>query len=269
MNKTILITGASDGIGLETAKSLISQGHNVLLHGRNPNKLANVLNDLSKLSDEAILETYIADLSDLNQVQKLIEDISETHDLLDVIINNAGVFSGPDNILENGLDIRFVVNTIAPYLLTKGLLHLLPSNGRVVNLSSAAQAPVDLDALLGKLKLEDYPAYAQSKLAIVMWSNCLALQLKDTDSVVTSINPGSLLASKMVKDNFGVEGGDLKIGADILVRAAVSEEFENKSGSYFDNDAKYFSDPHPDALDLYKSKEIVDAIEEVISKLVK
>lgn len=266
MKKTILLTGASDGIGLVTAEALVAEGHNVLLHGRNASKLDAVLNKLSDIPQAASLETYVADLSSLDQVQKLIEDIRQKHDKLDVIINNAGVFSSPNNSLANGLDLRFKVNTISPYLLTKGLLSLLPSDGRVVNLSSAAQSPVDIDALLGKTQLEDYPAYAQSKLAIVMWSNHLAQQLDKTLAVVTSINPGSLLGSKMVKDNFGVEGGDLKIGADILCRAALSDEFNNKSGSYFDNDAKQFADPHIDALDQTKCKQVVDTIESILNQ---
>lgn len=268
MKQSILITGASDGIGLATAKSLVSQGHNLLLHGRNPNKLKQVYDQLSQLPHKGTIETYIADLSDLTQVQTLCKEICNKHSKLDVIINNAGVFSSPNSTLANGFDIRFMVNTIAPYLLTKTLLKDLNSIKRVVNLSSAAQSPVDTNALLGKVQLEDYPAYAQSKLAIIMWSNILALSLKELGTMIVSINPGSLLGSKMVQDNFGVEGGDINIGTDILCRAALSDEFINSSGKYFDNDSKQFADPHPDALDTTKCEIILKAIETSIDQLI-
>ena len=160
--------------------------------------------------------------------------------------------------------MRFVVNTIAPYLLTQRLLPLMETSARVINLSSAAQAPVDLAALAGGRKLDDMAAYAQSKLALTMWSRHLALVLGKDGPVVVAVNPGSMLGSKMVKEAFGVAGGDIGIGAKILVRAALSDEFADASGSYFDNDAGRFAEPHPDALDPRKSAQVVQAIEALL-----
>lgn len=151
--KTILITGATDGIGLETARQLAAQGHTVLIHGRNPAKVEQVATELNA-------ESYVADLSNLTDVEALANAVAEKHATLDVLINNAGVFNTPEPVLANGMDVRFVVNTIAPYLLTIRLLPMLGTSGRVVNLSSAAQSPVDLNALAGKAKLGDMPAYA-------------------------------------------------------------------------------------------------------------
>ncbi|MBT8084290.1 MAG: SDR family NAD(P)-dependent oxidoreductase [Woeseia sp.] len=265
MQKTILITGATDGIGLETAKLLLSMGHRVLLHGRNPAKLSNVEDELSGLSDKARVESYVADLSRMADVEALANAVAEKHRKLDVLINNAGVFSASEPVTSDGLDIRFVVNTIAPYLLTQRLLPLMDKSGRVINLSSAAQAPVNLKALAGGAKLSDNAAYAQSKLAITMWSRHLASQLKDKGPVVVAVNPGSLLGTKMVKEAYGTAGGDVQIGAKILCRAALDEEFAAASGQYFDNDSGQFAEPHPDALDQKKSREVVDAIEKVLS----
>ncbi len=87
-----------------------------------------------------------------------------------------------------------------------------------------------------RVQLDDMGAYAQSKLAITMWSRIMAEKLKDGPMIV-AVNPGSLLASKMVKEGFGVAGNDLSIGADILTRATLSDEFANASGKYFDNDS--------------------------------
>jgi len=265
MKKTILLTGATDGIGLETAKILVGNGHNVLLHGRNKEKLVAVEKALSTLSASAQIETYIADLSNFDDVEALVKAVSDKHDKLDVLINNAGILKTPQTVTADGLDIRFVVNTIAPYLLTKQLLPLLGDTGRVVNLSSAAQSPVNVDALLGKVKIsDDMTAYAQSKLAITMWSRSMSLS-QPNGPMIVAVNPGSLLASKMVKEGFGVDGHDLSIGADILVRAALSDEFAAASGQYFDNDAKHFAAPHADALDESKSALVVEAIEAVLS----
>ncbi len=179
MQKTILITGSTDGIGLETAKMLITQGHHVLLHGRNPAKLAEAEKTLSALAQGELIESYIADLSSMADVDVLTKAVAEKHASLDVLINNAGVFKTPSPITQDGLDVRFAVNTLAPFLLTQKLMPLLGASSRVVNLSSAAQAPVDLEALAGRAKLpDDFDAYAQSKLALTIWSRNLALSLK-------------------------------------------------------------------------------------------
>ncbi len=265
MQKTILITGSTDGIGLETAKTLIEQGHHVLLHGRNPEKLEAVVNKLSGLVKEWGIESYVADISRLSDVETLAKTVVENHDKLDVLINNAGVFKTPDAITEDGLDVRFVVNTIAPYLLTQRLLPLLGTSGRVVNLSSAAQSPVDIKALAGEIRLGDMQAYSQSKLAITMWSHRLGLSFKDKGPIIIAVNPGSLLATKMVKEGFSVAGHDIRIGADILIRAALSDEFTTASGRYFDNDSGRFASLHPDALDPKKSQEVIRVIETVLA----
>ena len=268
MKKKILITGSTDGIGLETAKTLASLGHHLILHGRNPSKLKKTEKLLSALPGGAIVESHVADLSDMADVEALAKSVAKKHKKLDVLINNAGVYAVTDVVTEDGLDVRFVVNTIAPYLLTRRLLPLLGPSGRVVNLSSAAQSPVNLNALAGQgRRLSDDVAYAQSKLALTMWSRSMALELNSGGPAIIAVNPGSLLASKMVKEAYGVDGHDIQIGADILSRAALSDEFADASGQYFDNDQGRFSSPHRDALDPRKSQEIVRSIENVLAKI--
>jgi NAD(P)-dependent dehydrogenase (short-subunit alcohol dehydrogenase family) len=265
--KTIFITGATDGIGLATAHLLAPQGHTLLLHGRNPAKLADAEKALLALPGVGRIETYVADLSNLAEVESLAKAVLQKHQQLDVLINNAGIYRTPETRTADGLDVRFAVNTVAPYLLTQRLLPLLGKTSRVVNLSSAAQAPVDLSALAGSTPLADMAAYAQSKLAITMWSRQMALALKDSGPMVVSVNPGSLLATKMVQEGFGVAGNDIAIGADILTRAATSAEFAQATGQYFDNDAGRFAPPHPDALDDRKNGAVVQAIKAIIGKL--
>jgi NAD(P)-dependent dehydrogenase (short-subunit alcohol dehydrogenase family) len=253
--KTLLVTGATDGIGKLTAKRLVDAGHRVLLHGRSPDKLATVATELGGQT-----ETYVADLSDLTAVDAMAREIQANHDQLDVLINNAGVLKTRRPRTPEGLDVRFLVNTIAPYLLTKRLLPLLGPTGRVVNLSSAAQAPVDVGALSGRTQLSDMAAYAQSKLAITLWTRQLADQLPEGPLIV-AVNPGSLLGTKMVKEGFGQSGKDVGIGAAILVDAALGERFAGRSGAYFDNDARRFADPHPAALRPSHAVEVMAAIE--------
>jgi NAD(P)-dependent dehydrogenase (short-subunit alcohol dehydrogenase family) len=267
MKKTILITGSTDGIGLETAKILVEQGHRVLLHGRNATKLKDVESMLSETVNGAHIESYVSDLSHMVNVAALASKIAEQHTHLDVVINNAGVYSTSNVTTSDGLDVRFAVNTFAPYFLTKQLLPLLGQSGRVVNLSSAAQTTVNVDALAGKKALSDSEAYAQSKLALTMWSRILGLELKDSGPMIVSVNPASMLGSKMVKDAFGVSGGDLRIGAEVLCRAALSNEFSAAAGLYFDNDIGRFSDPHPDALNDAKSQQVVDTLGAVLARI--
>ncbi len=265
MKKTILITGATDGIGLETAKRLVSKGHYVLLHGRNRAKLEAVEKTLSALPGGGQVECYVADLSRMPDVDRLADAVTHKHHKLDVLINNAGIFKTDEPLTSDGLDVRFAVNPLAPYRLTQRLLPLIGTSGRVINLSSAAQAPVELEALAGKTRLADMDAYAQSKLAITMWSRELAKRAGAP--IIIAVNPGSMLGSKMVKEGFGVAGNDLGIGAEILCRAALDEEFENASGQYFDNDSRRFASPHADALDSAKSAATVRAIETVLTQL--
>ncbi len=266
MTKIILVTGSTDGIGLATAKVLIAQGHTVLLHGRNPAKLADSEKTLSALPGAGCVESYVADISRLADVEALAKTVAENHERLDVLINNAGVFRVPEAWTQDGLDVRFAVNTIAPYLLTQRLLPLMDNTGRVINLSSAAQAPVDPDALAGQGQLAEMEAYAQSKLALTMWSRQMALAAGENGPVIVAVNPGSMLGSKMVKEGFGVAGGDIRVGADILVRAALADEFATASGLYFDNDSRRFGSPHPDGLDPAKSAEVVRVIEAVLAE---
>ncbi|MEO1580268.1 MAG: SDR family NAD(P)-dependent oxidoreductase [Pseudomonadota bacterium] len=262
MTKGILITGATDGIGLEAAKLLAADGHYLLLHGRSEEKLACVAN---LIGNDA--ETIRADLSDLDAVDAMAKEISARYDQLDVLINNAGVFKTPVTTAANGLDVRIVVNTLAPYLLARRLLPLMNKDGRIVNLSSAAQAPVDLAAFESNTHLADSAAYAQSKLAITMWSSHMDEEIGDGGPMVVSVNPGSLLATNMVKDAYGIPGSDIQIGAKILYDAALSDTFQNAGGKYWDNDSGQFADPHADALNKAKQDAVVHAIKSALSRL--
>lgn len=261
MTKTILITGATDGIGQLTAKTLAAEGHTILIHGRSAEKLGKAADEIG-----GKIEIYSADIARMDQVHAMAADIRKVHDNLDVIINNAGVLKLRDTMTDDRYDARFMVNTFAPYVLTQALLPILASDGRVVNLSSAAQAPIDIEALHGRRSLDDMGAYAQSKLAITIWTREMAKTLPN-GQVAVAVNPGSLLASKMVKEGFGVAGNDLQIGADVLREAALGASFADANGKYFDNDSGAFANPHSAALDVGHSAQVMQAIDEAIAKI--
>ncbi len=264
--KKILLTGATDGIGLATAKLLAAQGHHLLLHGRNEKKLIETEKVVKQSFPQVKIESFRADLSRFSDIRTMLRSIINSHNSIDIIINNAGVFKTQNSLTSDGLDVRFVVNTLAPYIISKTLLSLLADNGRIINLSSAAQTSVNLEAMKGKQSIcDDFQAYAQSKLAITIWSQEIARALK-ANQVMMAVNPGSLLATKMVKEGFGIAGNDLSIGADILIRTALSEEFAQASGKYFDNDAKEIASPHSDTQDKGKCTQVVNTIQHIVDE---
>lgn len=146
MTKTILVTGATDGIGLATAELLHARGLDLLLHGRSEAKLERTRALLNGRPGGGRVTTYRADLSSVASARGLVDKILREEPQVDVLINNAGVFAMADPGTDEGLDARFAVNTLAPYVLACALAGRLGPQGRIVNLSSAAQAPVSIDA---------------------------------------------------------------------------------------------------------------------------
>ena len=253
MSKTILITGSTDGIGKLAAIKLAKDGHQVYLHGRNNEKLQTAISDIKEVSNNQNIYGFIADFSDLKAVLSMAEEIKTKLNKIDVLINNAGVFKTSALSKHKGLDIRLVVNYFAPYVLTNALLPLLRKEGksRIINLSSAAQTRVTDAAMAGNKINNVSEAYAQSKLALTMWSFDLAQQL-DTISVI-AVNPGSLLNTKMANEAYGQHWSSATKGSDILYDLAISDEYEGVTGKYFDNDKGNpkgtFAKAHGDAYD--------------------
>lgn len=264
LQKTLLITGSTDGIGLETAKSLLTAGHRVLLHGRNPDKVKASAEQLAGLGTGDPIETFVADLAKLPEVYQLAANVRQRVGTIDVLINNAGIFKTPHRIAANGVDMRFMVNAIAPWVLSRQLHPALSDDARIINLSSAAQAPVNLRALRGEETIaDDFNAYAQSKLALTMWSmDTAALPLSANQSIV-AVNPASMLASKMVKEGFASAGKDIGIGVRILHQLATGPE-AIRSHQYFDNDQGKYAAPHPNALNADTRGAVLAAMAEAI-----
>jgi len=257
MKRTILITGSTDGIGKLAAIQLAKEGHEILLHGRSAEKLSGVIAEAKAETKNETIKGFVADFSDLDSVKKMAEQIKQSISKIDVLINNAGVFKSPMPQNKEGLDLRYVVNYFAPYILTNELIPLLHkgTNSRIINLSSAAQSSVNYDAFTGKKIFSDRETYAQSKLALTMWSFDLAKKLENI--TVVPVNPGSLLNTKMVKEAFGNHWSSANKGARILYELAISETYEGITGMYFDNDQGAFGQAHPDAYHEAKIEKLI------------
>ncbi|WP_298497680.1 SDR family NAD(P)-dependent oxidoreductase [uncultured Algibacter sp.] len=247
MSKTIIITGSTDGIGKLTALKLAKEGHTVYVHGRSEAKVNTLIAEIKESSNNQNIKGLVADFSDLDAVSKLAEQIKKEIPKIDILINNAGIFKTKDTLAKNGLDYRIAVNFLAPYVLTNIIIPNLKNTeaSRIINLSSAAQSPVSKAVLFGIEQVSDNSSYAQSKLALTMWSFHLAKQ--EPNITVIAVNPGSLLNTKMANEAYGQHWSPAEKGVNILYDLALSEKYKNDTGKYFDNDKGRFSEAHSDA----------------------
>lgn len=262
MKKYILITGSTDGIGKLLALRLAKEGHIVAIHGRNQTKLETTLKEIKEQSNNENVIGFLADFSNLADVKKMAADVIEKMPKIDVLVNNAGIFTSKNDSNSQGIDIRLAVNYLAPYQFTNSVLNLIKKSDapRVVNLSSAAQSPVSLIALKGKANLGTNEAYAQSKLGLTMWSFDLAEQ--EPNITVVAVNPGSLLNTKMAKEAYGQHWSPAEKGVDILYDLSMTDLA--KTGQYFDNDKGSYATAHPDAYNSEKIKELLKTTDQLI-----
>ncbi|PKQ65516.1 short-chain dehydrogenase [Labilibaculum filiforme] len=263
--KNILVTGSTDGIGKLVAIRFAKEGHRVFVHGRSPEKVNTLVSEMKKATNNEEIDGFVADFSDLKAVREMAQDVIGKVSHIDVLINNAGVFKTPILLNKDGMDLRFVVNYLAPYLLTKDLLPVLKKGNetRIINLSSAAQSPVSYDVMLGKSNVSLNESYAQSKLALTMWSFDLAKQLNDI--AVIAVNPGSLLNTKMANEAYGQHWSPADKGSNILYDLAVSEDHQGITGKYFDNDNGVYAQAHPDAYNQAAIQELTEQTEKIIA----
>ena len=193
-DRLFLITGATDGIGKATALALAQSGAVVILHGRDPDKTARAVAEIQAATGSTKLHTVIADFASLDQVAALAEHIWHEFGQLDVLINNAGQLNDQRLTSQDGFELTFAVNYLAPFLLTQKLLPVLQANtpARIVNVASSAMGGgvIDVDDLQSERHFDGWQAYANTKLANVLFSNVLAEQLAGTEVVSNSLCPG-------------------------------------------------------------------------------
>lgn len=233
----ILITGSTDGIGELTAHNLAEKGARVLIHGRDEKKTARVAEEVRSRSGNTAIEEYTADLSSLETVRRLAENVLANHPAIDVLINNAGIgFSDSREISKDGYELRFAVNYLAPFLLTHLLLPALKqaAPARIVNVASAGQQTIDFNNVMLEKNYEAWRAYRQSKLALISFTIEMAGRIAEEGITVNSLHPGTFLRTKMVT-NAGINPmGEPESGAEAVAWLASSPDLSKTTGRYFD-----------------------------------
>ncbi|WP_219464282.1 SDR family NAD(P)-dependent oxidoreductase [Nonomuraea rhizosphaerae] len=230
--RTILVTGATDGLGRELARRLAAGGDRVVVHGRDPERVR-------RTRDEAggTTEGVVADLAELRQVDRLAEEVLDRFDRLDVLVNNAGTGSGaPGSGREeskDGVELRFAVNYLAGYHLTRRLLPLLVASApsRVVNVASAGQQAVDFDDPMLTRAYGRQRAYAQSKLAQIMFTFDLAEELAGQGVSANTLHPATYMDTTMVRESGAPVMSTVEEGTEATLR--LIDGLDGVSGSYF------------------------------------
>ncbi|MEU9336427.1 SDR family NAD(P)-dependent oxidoreductase [Streptomyces sp. NPDC048290] len=237
---TTLITGASQGLGRALAIELAAHGGTLLLHGRNDARLQTVAEEARAAGPDVTVRTYLADLSDLDQVHALADRIRDAEPHLDGLINNAAVTAGSDprrrEVSRQGYELRLAVNLFAPYALTLGLLPLLSSSApaRVINVASSVQGAVDFRDVMMEHNYDGLRAYGRSKLALIMATFDLAVELQGTGVTVNAVHPADLMDTESVRA-FGIPPRTTpEDGAQPVARLLLDPEIALTSGRYFD-----------------------------------
>ncbi len=249
-HKTVLLTGATDGIGRETARALARQGAFVWVHGRNPEKVAQTVAEV-KAQGGPGAEGLVADFSRLGDVRRLGEEVRAQLSRLDVLLHNAGLYMDARLLTEDGFETTFQVNHLAPFLLTHEVLPLLERSApaRVVVVSSVAhrRGQLELADLDGARGFSPYGAYALSKLCNVLFTFELAERVREGGITANCLHPG-VIGTKLLQQGFGIGGASTLEGAKTSVYLALSEEVAGRTGRYF-NDCRE-EDVAPGAKDL-------------------
>jgi NAD(P)-dependent dehydrogenase (short-subunit alcohol dehydrogenase family) len=237
-DKTVFITGSTDGVGRVVAETLGAAGAQVLVHGRDAARGKAVVGAIEAAGGKA--ELLVADLSSLAAVRCLAEAVRTRTDRLDILINNAGVGTGGQGakrqVSADGDELRFAVNYLAGFLLTTELLPLLKTSApsRIVNVASAGQQAIDFGDVMLTRAYSGVRAYCQSKLAQILFTVDLAEQLKGTGVTVNSLHPASYMNTTMVRQAGVTPWSSVETGAEAIVNLATSPALEGRSGLYFD-----------------------------------
>ena len=230
----VLVTGSTSGLGRELALRLGARGDHVIVHGRNEERGAEVV-DAINAAGPGSARFYRADFASFAEVRTFAETLLADYDRLDILINNAGFGSAPDErwVTEDGHEYRFQVNYLSTFLLTHMLMpRLLESTpSRIVNVSSGAQTPIDFNDVMIENDFSGRRAYAQSKLAQIMFTHDLAEDLAGTGIVVGSLHPATYMPTGMVRRLGATPRATIAEGADATMQVVDSDDFE--SGQYF------------------------------------
>ena len=259
--KRVLVTGATNGIGLEAARSLAKQGAKVVLVGRDAAKTARCLADVRASAPGADVSSLLCDFSRQKEVRRLAEEVLRRFDRLDVLVNNAGTVFKNRILTEDGIEATFAVNHLGYFLLTQLLLERIVQSApaRIVNVASIAhrRATMDFDDLFYERGYSLVKAYGRSKLGNVLYTRLLAQKLAGTGVTVNSLHPGAVdtgiwsAAPAWMKPLIAILRRFAFISAEEggrrIVQLVASPELSGTTGQYFENGR--IVDPAPRARD--------------------
>jgi NAD(P)-dependent dehydrogenase (short-subunit alcohol dehydrogenase family) len=234
-----LVTGSTDGLGRELALRLGASGAHVIVHGRNAERGAAVVQEIENSGGTA--RFIQADLASLDQVRGMIDTVLRDYDRLDLLVNNAGIGRGPDGATREesveGHEMRFAVNYISHFLLTRRLLPLLIESApaRIVSITSTAQNPIDFeDVMLERAEYQGARAYGQSKLAQILFTMDLAEELEGTGVTANAVHPAVYMATSMVLNRGGTPMATIDEGADPVMHVITSPDAG--TGQYYNQE---------------------------------
>ena len=232
--RVVLITGSTDGLGREVARRVAATGAHVIIHGRNVERGKALVEEINR-EGPGTARFYAADFASLDQVRDFAHEIRLDYDRLDVLVNNAGIWlDGPDRRLsDDGYELTFQVNYLSGFLLTRLLLPLLLESApsRIINVSSIAQRPIDFDDVMLEHGYSSSRAYAQSKLAQIMFTFDLADELKNTGVIVEALHPATMMDTHMVLSRGAQPRSSVEEGVEAVLHLIEAPNL--KSGQYF------------------------------------
>jgi NAD(P)-dependent dehydrogenase (short-subunit alcohol dehydrogenase family) len=232
--EVVLVTGSTSGLGRELALRLASSGAHVIVHGRNVERGTAVVDSIMA-EGAGSAEFHRADLGSLDEVRAFAEAVLERHDRIDVLINNAGFGSAPNERLltADGMELRFQVNYLSHFLLTRMLLPRITESApsRIVNVASAAQTAIDFDDVMLENDFSGRRAYAQSKLAQILFTFDLAEELAGTGVIVNTLHPATYMDTGMVRRAGVTPRATVDEGADAVMNLVTNPDIG--SGGYF------------------------------------